>query len=113
MSVIEISKADKIRLLNDHLRTTFTGGRVMVTAHVSALEPKLKARVLSAARTFKAFDKDNDPHNEHDLATFTVDRESYMFKIDYYDKSMEHGSDCPADPEKTCRVITIMHASDY
>jgi hypothetical protein len=113
MEATILSKADKIRILNDHLRRTFTGGRIMLTAAVSELEPKLKARVLSAVRAFDAFDKDNDPHHEHDLAIFDLEGERYMFKIDYYDADMDGGSDDPSDPDKTCRVLTIMLALDY
>jgi hypothetical protein len=34
-------------------------------------------------------------------------------KIDYYDPSMEFGSEDPSDNTKTCRVMTIGLASDY
>ena len=36
-----------------------------------------------------------------------------MFKIDYYDKSLEFGSPDPADPIVTERIITIMLAEEY
>jgi hypothetical protein len=36
-----------------------------------------------------------------------------MFKIDYYDKSLEFGSPDPADPTVTERIITIMLAEEY
>src|SRR5437868_2075746 len=96
----QISKGDRIRVLNDHLRTTFTGGRIMLTAAVGALEPKLKARVLEAVRCFKDFDADNDPYDEHDCFLFDFEGERYAVKIDYYDRKMEYGSDDPSDPEK-------------
>ncbi|HUI22008.1 MAG TPA: DUF3768 domain-containing protein [Methylocella sp.] len=59
------------------------------------------------------FDPDNDPHHEHDLAFFDVDGERYFFKVDYYDLSTRFHSPDPADPECTCRVLTIGHHSDY
>jgi Protein of unknown function (DUF3768) len=111
--VRELTKGDRIRILNDHLRTTFTGGRIMLTAAVAALDPSLKARVLAAVREFKDFGADNDPHNEHDLAFFEVDGERYYWKIDYMDRNMEFGSDDPADPDRTTRILTVGHASDY
>ena len=107
-----ISKADKIRILNDRLGTTFTGGRIVVTAAVSALEPDLKARVLEAVRAFDKFDADNDPHHEHDCFLFDFEGERYAVKIDYYDRKMEFGSEDPSNPEVTTRVMTIMFASD-
>lgn len=116
---ITTSKADtkkrvnKIALLNDALRQTFTGGKVMMTAAVDALPIDVKARVLQNVRSFKEFDTDNDPHGEHEFGSFKIDGETFFFKIDYYDSDMQSGSEDPADPEKTTRVLTIMFASDY
>jgi hypothetical protein len=43
-----------------------------------------------------------------------VEGGTFMFKVDYYDrKSMDCGSEDPADPSMTTRVLTIMYASDY
>ena len=33
--------------------------------------------------------------------------------MDYYDKELEAGSEDPADPEKTTRVLTLMLAEDW
>jgi Protein of unknown function (DUF3768) len=108
-----LSKADKIRVLNDHLRTTFTGGCILVTASIVELDPQLKARVLLAARDSREFDPENDPHHEHDLAFFEVEGERYFFKVDYYDLAPKFHSPDPADPERTRRVLTVGHHSDY
>jgi len=43
-------KSGRIRILNDYLRTTFTGGRVVVTASIAELEQQQKTRVLLAVR---------------------------------------------------------------
>jgi Protein of unknown function (DUF3768) len=37
----------------------------------------------------------------------------HLFKIGYYDASMEFGSEDPADLSKTTRVLTIMLAEDW
>jgi hypothetical protein len=42
-----------------------------------------------------------------------ISGERVFWKIDYYDKSLEYGSEDPADPEQTMRVMTIMLASEY
>ncbi|MEQ1708542.1 MAG: DUF3768 domain-containing protein [Terricaulis sp.] len=36
-----------------------------------------------------------------------------MLEIDCYNKSLRYGSDDPADPAVTTRVLTIMLASEY
>lgn len=99
--------------LNDALRRTFTGGRVMMSAGINALPERTKANVLSAVRQFSDFTEDNDPHGEHDCALFTVDGLRCMFKIDYYDKQLEYASDDPSNPSVTTRVLTIMLGEEY
>jgi hypothetical protein len=104
---------NKIALLNDALRQTFTGGKVVMTAAVDALPVDVKATVLQKVRSFNEFGADNDPHGEHDFGSFKIDGETFFFKIDYYSPDMQGGSEDPSDPEKTTRVLTIMFASDY
>ena len=107
-----LSKAKRIAALNDSLRRTFLGGKVMLTFGVGALDDELKAKVLTAVRGFTNFNSDNDPYGEHDCATFQVEGGTFMFKVDYFDrKSMDCGSEDPTDPNMT--MLTIMHASDY
>ena len=103
----------KIRALNDALRTTFTGGRVVVTAGVSALSKELLTRVIGIVRAFNAFTADNDPHGEHDFGSFEVGGQKFFWKIDYYDTSLEFGSPDPSNPVVTRRVLTIMRADEY
>jgi hypothetical protein len=112
-SLAKLTKTQRIRLLNDHLRTSFTGGKVMLTAGVDALPTATKAAVLAKVQGFKAFDADNDPHGEHDFGSLTVDGQSYFFKLDYYSPDMQGGSEDPSDPKMTTRVLTIMRADEY
>jgi hypothetical protein len=42
-----------------------------------------------------------------------VEGERLFFKIDYYDSTLTMGSSDPADPAVTCRVMTVMLASEY
>src|ERR1700692_4608961 len=107
------SNADRIRLLNDNFRTTFIGGQVVMTQGVRGLGLATKARVLLAVQSFDKFDEGNDPHREHDFGSFEIEGEAYFFKIDYYALDMDGGSEDPADPEKTARVLTIMRADEY
>jgi hypothetical protein len=107
------AKADAIRVLNDTFRSTFVGGQVLMTAGVNELPLDAKARLLSAVQAFKDFDADNDPHREHDFGSIKIAGERYFFKVDYYSSDMQGGSEDPADPEKTVRVLTIMGADEY
>ena len=104
---------NKIADLNDKLRSTFVGGQVVMTAAVNEPPIDVKARVIRAVQSFSKFDADNDPHKEHDFGSFEIDGEKFFFKIDYYSRDMEGGSEDPSDPEKTTRVLAIMFASDY
>ncbi len=105
--------AERIRALNDAFRTTMTGGRVMLTAGVDALPADVKAVVIRRVATFLDFNAENDPHGEHDFGSFMLAGRKYFFKIDCYDPTMTYGSEDPADPTKTTRVLTIMFAEEY
>jgi hypothetical protein len=108
-----LTTSRRIRVLNDFIRSTFLGGKIVMTAGVAALPLDVKARVLIGTLTFNNFTPDNDPHGEHDFGSFEVAGETFFWKIDYYDRDLAAGSEDPADPEKTTRVLTIMLAEEY
>ena len=89
------------------------GGRIVLTVGVSQLGPAGVLEVLGAVTRFDAFNADNDPWGEHDCAVLTVGGRSIIFKIDYYDPTMTAGSEDPANPHATVRVLTIMLAEEY
>ena len=62
---------------------------------------------------FDAFDDANDPYGEHDFGSCEHRGRKVFWKIDYYDKTLESGSENPADPAITTRVLTIMLADEY
>ena len=106
-------RVDRIRALNDDLRTTLTGGRVMFTRGVAALGQEVQRQIIEALRRYDDFDADNDPYGEHDFGMIVAQGHELLFKIDYYDPTLEYGSADPADPTKTTRVLTIMQANEY
>jgi hypothetical protein len=111
-----MSKGDKsirIRELNDLLRRTFTGGKVVMTDGVAALSEGNLALLLEKVRSFDKFTNDNDPYGEHDFGSVELEGVTYFFKHDYYAPDMDGGSEDPADPTKTTRVLTIMRADEY
>ena len=104
---------NKIAFLNDGLRRTFARGKVVMTQGVAALPEETLTIVFERLRHFNDFTPDNDPYGEHDFGRFDVAGVTYFFKVDYYSPDMEGGSEDPADPEKTTRVLTIMRADEY
>ena len=104
---------NKIALLNDAFRRSFSGGKVMMTAGVDALPHMVKAAVLQKVAAFNEFTEDNDPHAEHDFGSFELVGRKFFWKIDLYDRELKRGSEDPADPEKTIRVLTLMLAEEY
>jgi hypothetical protein len=68
---------------------------------------------LLQVRACDAFTADNDPHGEHDFGSFELEGRKLLWKFNYDDLALEHGSEDPSDPLKTCRVLTIMLAEDY
>lgn len=103
----------RIRELNDAFRTTLTGGRAFFTPGVSEQGVEFSMAALAAVRAFSDFSEDNDPYGEHDFGSFDLGGEKVFWKIDYYDLSLRYGSNDPADPAQTTRVLTIMLAEEY
>ena len=109
----EAEKALRIRTLNDTFRTTFIGGRVLLTQGIQALDETAAQELIRKIQTFKDFTPDNDPHGEHDFGALEHDGQKVFWKIDYYDTSLTYGSDDPSDPDQTTRVLTVMLAEEY
>ena len=84
-----------------------------MTDGVAALPERELTELLDRVRRFHEFTDDNDPHGEHDFGSLELVGQNYFFKVDYYAPDMEGGSEDPADPAKTTRVLTIMRADEY
>lgn len=108
------AKAAGIARLNDELRRTFAAGHVMLTVGIRALPAAGLREVLARVRSYDDFTTDSDPHGERDFGAFELDGIGRIFwKIDYYDPTLSFGSEDPADPARTRRVLTIMLAEEY
>jgi hypothetical protein len=105
---------ERIRELNDEFRMKGSGhGRVFATAGVHALGALAVLEVLYQVAHFSDFTDNNDPHNEHDFGSFDYKDKKIFWKIDYYDRDCVNGSENPADPSITTRVLTIMLPEEY
>lgn len=109
----EDGRTRKIRALNDALRIKGEGGRIFVTKGVEAHGTAFLDQAVAAMRAQTEFSEDNDPYGEHDFGRVVVEDTPVLWKIDYYDAAMEHGSDDAADPERTKRVLTLFLAEEY
>jgi len=107
------AKTMRIRALNDALRQTLTGGRVVITPGVAALGQAAVARIIKTIAVFDDFCQANDPYGEHDFGAFKAEGHTIFFKVDYFDSTLTYHSPDPADPGVTERVLTIMLAEEY
>ena len=107
------SSTAPIAELNDRFRQTGAGGQIFITPGIKAMAFADQQAVLHKVRTFEAFTPDNDPYGEHDFGSFTHGAQKIFWKIDYYDEALAYGSEDPADPAKTTRILTVMLAEEY
>ena len=113
MDMVASDRVRSIRALNDVLRATMLGGMVVTTSSIAEMLADKRTRLIREVQAFDDFSEDNDPHGEHDFGSIKIDGETFFWKIDYYDRSMEMGSPDPADPNVTKRVLTIMKSDEY
>lgn len=127
MSGTVLTRAERIARLNDWARRAMGIACVVVaTEGIRALPEVDQSRLRELVETFDAFTPDNDPYGERDFgalykgvdgvwsASRSVDAAVTVFwKIDAYDRELRTGSEDPADPAVTRRVLTIMLASEY
>ncbi len=104
------------RLRNGLLSVEFNQSanhRYMITQGIQALSVQDQLGIAAKVRDFDDFTEDNDPYGEHDFGSLTHESHKVFWKIDYYSPDLQHGSEDPADPEQTCRVLTLMLAHEY
>lgn len=109
----EVPRAEAIARFNDQLRKTGTDGTVMISQGVRAITGFDTATLAAALANYDEFDPDNDPHGERDFGCLTLWGHDLLWKVDYYDHELKFGSDDPADPEVTHRVLTVLLASEW
>ena len=111
--MVDPKRTEKIRELNDQLRTTFTGGQIVITAGIQSLDERLRAAIISAVVEFDNWTDDLDTYGEHDFVAVEVQGHKVFAKVDYYDADLRFMSPDPSDPAVTKRILTILLASEY
>lgn len=110
-------KAAIIAEQNDRFRRAFgpTGailGQCVVTQALAALGPDMQLAASKQVAAFDAFTPDNDPYGSHEMGSVQVGEHTVFWRIDLYDTDYHWGSEAPADPDATRRVLTLMLAGD-
>lgn len=110
-----IATRHRIRDLNDAFRSSGSSasGQWMITRGIQMLGAEFVILATRAVASFDGFTPDNDPYGEHDFGSINVAGQHLFWKIDYDDPSLCYGSNDPADPAITRRVMTVMLASEY
>ena len=104
----------EIARLNDLCRMAMgITGRLVQTAGINALPAEDQSAIRETVETYNKFDWTNNPYGERDFGDFVHNRKRIFWKIDYYDPALSQGSEDPADPAKTVRVLTIMLAQEW
>ncbi len=104
----------KIAELNDLCRKSFgVTCRLVQTFGINALPEEDQSQIREKVEKFNDFNEDNDPYGEHDFGAIDHNGQKIFWKIDYYDLDLKYGSEDPADPGQTARVLTIMLANEY
>lgn len=115
--------ASAIACLNDWLRNNIHApgrNRVVMTRGVAELigdvslfrNFRKRAELLRAVGAYDSFDRSIDPHGERDMGRFEFEGTDCYWKIDYYNLDLSAGSEDPADPFLTVRVLTIMRVDE-
>jgi hypothetical protein len=108
------SPVQRIAELNDLARTAMgVASKARQTSGISALPLADQSRIRELVELYDDFNPGNNPHGERDMGFFEHKGHSVIWKIDYYDKAMEYGSEHPEDPSQTTRVLTIMLREEY
>jgi hypothetical protein len=109
-----VNKTARIAELNDLCRKSMgIAERVMQTQGFTSLPLQVQSAIREKVEIFNHFPPDNDSYGEHDFGAVEYEGQHVFWKIDYYAPDMVHGSDDPAGPKQTVRVLTLMMAHEY
>lgn len=114
-----IAQAERIARLNDRVPIGLDRSARTVIMHgvlVEFCDNDVPSAIIAQAEIMRAIrlhDFANDAHGERDFGKFSFRGHDLLFKIDYFDLTLEYGSEDPSDASQTRRVLTIMLAGEY
>ncbi|WP_426051628.1 DUF3768 domain-containing protein [Brevundimonas sp. SL161] len=110
---MSVERRERIRTLNDQLRQTHVGGRILMSQGVMSMGPEGVVGAMLAIAKANDFNEDNDPYGEHDFGAVTVSGQRIFWKIDYYNQSLTSQAVDPSYAKDCVRVLTVMLAEEY
>ncbi|MBN8847370.1 MULTISPECIES: DUF3768 domain-containing protein [unclassified Sphingomonas] len=117
VSTVAASRTSRIAELNDRVREgSDPTARILITRAClatfcggdTAAGLLAQAGLMAAVRATE-FTADCP---ERDFAELSFRGERVFLKVDYYDETLTWGSEDPADPARTVRVLTVMMPED-
>ena len=109
------AKTERIATLNDLARTAMGVASILHQSEgICALDPKIQSAIRERVEKYDTFPEGDNPYGERDFGAFDYDGFFRVYwKISYYDRNLEYGSEDPSDPGQTRRVLTIMISEEY
>jgi hypothetical protein len=84
----------RIAHLNDLCRTAMgVASHLVQAAGINSLPAAVQSAIRDRVERFAEFTPDNDPYGEHDFGAFEHAGERIFWKIDYYNPTLDGGSD--------------------
>ena len=108
----KVPRAEQIARLNDQVRLG-AAGTIMITQGVKRISGFDAAELSALLANYDDFTHENDPHGDRDFGLISYKGWDVIWKIDSYDKELKFGSDNPADPAVTTRILTLLLASEW
>jgi hypothetical protein len=109
------ARKESIAKQNDSFRgfPAHDSGKWVVSRKYNSLTKEEQISLNAIIKNFDNFTEGYDHYGQHDFGIVEFNGENWSWKIDYYDKNYEYGSEDPSDIAITKRVMTIMCSSEY
>jgi hypothetical protein len=125
---LDTNRSDVIAEQNDKVRKAIANPELLIELQREGFKFKLVwtsgiddlflktgkfENLATAIAEFDDFSEDNNPHGERDFGALEIEGTRIFFKIDYYNLTLDGGSEDPTDTAQTMRVLTLLLPSEY